>query len=309
MLLGSNRFFSYVAWVVWKKLQVFVRAHLLHVLAISLGIWVIIRAFPELKLIDQFQHIRWPGVLGLVLILGTICAVLWELFGNKRPVSKQEVRFVVAMLSLLRELGKFTNGRDREPDINERLDKFVGGFLEITQNALCGTKRVYGGLMIEVPGTRTMRLVKSSKSAYFPKDYVIPLPDSSNTTATDPIGVAYTRLQVVYMPQKSSKLSFPFRLINGHYEAVEPIIGWVPSPSPEMERFKSVLCIPITIYEKKNTKEIFGVLIYGTISLDPFDARDFMMGECFSSVLALAFAAVRREAMEIRSELAADDAS
>jgi hypothetical protein len=239
----------------------------------------------------------------------TILAAGWELVGNKLTTSPQEIRFVTAMRSLLPSLQKLTYGEDREPDLEKRLDDFLEGFLEVTSKTLCGTTQVDGGFMREVPNQKKLELHKSSKLADYPPELFIPVPDVvspiQNETGEEdegegpgPAGVAYARLQTVYMPFKRLKRAWPFQLIGRRYEPSEPTHGWVAADQPMYERFCSVLCSPVAVYRKKNSKRPFGVLNYSTKARDPFVDRDFAMSECFSSILAQAMEAIRREALE-----------
>lgn len=240
----------------------------------------------------------------------TILAAGWELVGNKLTTSPQEIRFVTTMRSLLQSLQKLTYGEDREPDLEKRLDQFLVGFLELTSNALCGTTQVDGGFMREVPNQKTLKLHKYSKRAHYPPTLFIPVPDLASPPhdteivgedkeeGPGPAGVAYARLQTVYMPFKRLKRAWPFQLVGRRYEPSEPTEGWIPAELPSYERFCSVLCSPVAVYRKKNSKRPFGVLNYSTKARDPFVDRDFAMSECFSSILAQAMEAIRREALE-----------
>src|SRR5437660_735363 len=125
MAIGSSRFFGFALWITWKKLQVFLRAHLSHVLGFSLAMWVLIGKIPELEKLFQSYHLQRQEAVGLVLVLGTLSAVLWELFGNRRSRSLQEARFVTAMHALLHELEKFMYGADRESDPSRKLEEFT----------------------------------------------------------------------------------------------------------------------------------------------------------------------------------------
>lgn len=247
----------------------------------------------------------------VTITLITILAAIWELVGNKLTTSPQEIRFVTAMRSLLPSLQKLTYGEDREPDLEKRLNGFLEGFLEVTSKTLCGKTQVDAGFMREIPNQKKLELHKSSKLADYPPELFIPVPDLASTTMPDsegveeekedgpgPAGVAYARLQTVYMPFKRLKRAWPFQLIGRRYEPSEPSEGWIPAVLPSYEKFCSVLCSPVAVYRKKNSKRPFGVLNYSTRARDPFVDRDFAMSECFSNILAQAMEAIRREALE-----------
>lgn len=298
--IGGNKFFKVALWIAWKKLQVFVRSHLSHVLAVFLGILVLIREWPELIEIVENRRIGWWQGLILSITLGTIAAALWELevFGSKLSTSPQEVRFVRTMRSLLQQLEKFTYGRDRDPDLDGRLKKFIKVFLDLTSFTLCGKKAIDAALMLPTENRREVELRSKTDGALYPDALTIPLPDPSGEVSTGPAGYAYQMLKIVYMPLKRWKLGWPFRYEKRSYEPSEPAEGWVPADDKMYEDFRSVLCIPVAVYQERNIRQRFGVLNYSTKSFDPFVHRDFMMGECFSSILAMAFAAVQREALE-----------
>lgn len=297
---GGNKFYSYVAWISKKKVQVFLRTYLSHILALALAFLALYREWPELTLMFQTGHVGFIQILILVIIAATIGAAIWELWGNKLTTSPQEIRFVTAMRLLLQELEKFIYGQDHLKDPDKRLEQFIDAFLEVTCNTLCGKKTVDGGVMLETP-SKDIGLFQWSKKAQYPDNLVIPIPDPPGSQETGPAGVAYQKQKLVYMPKKDKKLGWPFEYIGDSYEPSEPEKGWI-DVEPEYERFRAVLCLPIAIYQKLNPnkpnavlKTPFGVLNYSTNSPDPFVDRDFVMGECFSSILALVMAAYRRE--------------
>lgn len=297
--IGGNKFFKVALWIAWKKLQVFVRSHLSHVLAVLLGILALVREWHALVEIVQTRHIGWGQGLVLIIIVGTILAALWELelFGSKLSTSPQEVRFVAAMRSLLQGLEKFTYGKDRDLDLEKRLKEFIKGFLEVTSFTLCGKKLIDAALMLPTEGGKEIELRSKTDGTLYPKNLVIPLPDPLKEGGTGPAGHAYQLLKIVYMPFKRWKLGWPFKY-NKRYEPSEPTEGWVDADDPSNEDFCSVLCLPVAVYQERNRRQRFGVLNYSTKSFDPFVHRDFMMGECFSSIMAMAFATVQRESAE-----------
>lgn len=298
--IGGKKFFKVAFWIAWKKIQVFVRSHLSHVLAVLLGILVLFREWPELVEIVETRHVGWWQGLIVGITLGTIAAALWELelFGSKLSTSPQEVRFVRTMRSLLQELEKFTYGKDRDPDLNKRLKEFIKVFLDMTSFTLCGKKEIDAALMLPTESKKEVELRSKTDGAMYPDELIIPLPDSSREEPTGPAGHAYQMLKIVYMPFKGWKLGWPFRYEKSSYEPSEPTEGWVDASDPAYEEFRSVLCLPVAVYQERKRRQPFGVLNYSTKSFDPFVHRDFMMGECFSSILAMAFAEIQREASE-----------
>lgn len=299
--IGGGIFFRAALWIAWKKIQVLVRSHLSHILAVLLGVLVLIRELQELVDMVHTRHIGWWQILILGITLGTIAAALWELevFGSKLSTSPQEVRFVRAMRSLLQELERFTYGKDRDLNLDTRLNDFIKPFLKVTSITLCGKKEIDAALMLPTESKKEVELRLKTDGALYPDELVIPLPESEEAT-TGPAGYAYQLLKIVYMPLKRWRLGWPFRYDTQCYEPSEPKRGWI-EVEKAYENFRSVLCIPVAVYQERNRRQPFGVLNYSTKSLDPFVPRDFMMGECFSSILAMAFAAIQREAGETQN--------
>jgi len=298
-------------WMIRKNIQIVLRSHLSRVFAIVLGILVIIREQEALSHLIRLNPS--PGkddYLILFVTFLTIAAALWELRGNKLSTSPQEVRFVRAMRTLLIELEKFISDIDKGHVPVDRLDEFINNFLEATCHALCGNKLVDGGFMVPSVDGTSLELIYRSKKAHYPDKLIIPIPTSPNlsnirTTTeaiqeTGPAGVAYYETRIVHMPVKKWKLSWPMKLVrkdNETYEAMNPWVGWVRSV-PEMEKFRSVLCVPVTMHKSVRESQIFGVLNFSTLTRDPFVSRDYMMAECFGSILAQAISAAQRRKAE-----------
>jgi hypothetical protein len=301
MAFGGGKYLRFFIWVAKKKTQVFIRAYLSHVLALTLAVMVTVREWGEFSKISLSIH--QPNISGFDLFVfaitaATFGAAIWEFFGNKLTTSPQESRFLKGIRAQLFELEKFAYGNDRTVDPTDRLAEFVEGFLDVASNTLCAHRHVDGGLMVESPEKDCVMLVSSSKAARYPKTLSIPIP-SNETTSTGPAGWSFQRTQIVYMPSKEKKESWPFDLLaeNGseRYEPSEPLKGWIAASEPNLENFRSVLCVPVAIYQEKRQKRKFGVLNFSTSARDPFVDRDFMMAECFGSILAHAFAISQKE--------------
>jgi hypothetical protein len=298
MGFGGDKFKRYARWIRKKQVQVFVRKRLSHILAISLAMLVVVRESEIFK--DLYRAPRLPSlfeVLVLVLTASTIAAAIWELFGNKLTTSPQEIRFLHGTRLLLSELEKLAYDKSASASASDRLDNFLTGFLEITSKTLCGRKQVDAGFMVKLPGGDALKLVKASRRAKYPLGLEIPLPNGA--APTGPAGVCFDRTQLVYVPKKNRKEAWPFRLVAGDsgekYEPSEPIECWVPAPDPRLEDFRSVLCVPVAVYAEKDKKNRFGVLNFSTKARDPFLDRDFMMAECFASILSHAVALAPRQ--------------
>jgi hypothetical protein len=298
MSIGGGRYIRYAVWIWRKKAQVFIRTHLSHVLALVLAITVLLREEKDLGFI-AFSG-RWPTSfqwLVLVLTLGTLAAALWEFFGNKLSSSKQEIRFVQGIRSLLFELEKFAHGEDRTAEPDKRLIEFIDGFLEVACSTLCAHCRVDAGLMVKLPGVEKLRLIKSSKSARYPAGLEIPLP-SGTDNESGPAGYSFSEAKLGYVPKKSRSETWLFQVTDknpGCYDPASPRVGWIKAEKKDLEDFRSVLCVPTAIYRRRGVKRRFGVLNFSTKKRDPFVDRDFMMAECFASILSQAFAITRED--------------
>jgi hypothetical protein len=294
----------YYAWLSKKKAQVRLRKHLSKWLTLLLAILAFAREFSELRMIATSHHIGVLDALVLVIILATLLALAWEQWGNKLTTSPQEIRFVAAMHSLLQRLEKFMYGQDRIDDPTKRLENFISFFLELTSHTLCGSKVVDGGLMLETPDKKNIGLFWKSQNARYDPSLQIPLPAQPDAE-TAPAAVAHQRHTIVYVPYKDREIGWPFEYRKNCYEATPPPHkGWK-HVDPQFEHFRSILCLPVGIYQrtisgdseeetKKETRP-FGVLNYSTNSRDPFVDRDFQMGECFSSILALVLETYRQQ--------------
>jgi hypothetical protein len=295
---GGKTAFRSLLWWCWKNFQILARSHLSHFFAFFLGVAVVIREWDHLVPIVKLEHLpnRYE-VLIVVLTLGTIGGAFWEFFGNKLSMGPQETKFVAAMRKLLIELEQFTYNRGPQtttPD--NRLIAFIDGFIDATAEAMCGNKTVHAGFMWNPKDTTILKLSHRSKGSDYPKELEIPIVDSDEDV-TGPAGRAYKKTKVVYMPLRRWELSWPLDLVqNGkeRYKSKSPCEGWVDAPG-NPQRLRSVLCLPVALHTGGKERQSFGVLNYSTRSLDPFVDRDFMMGECFSSILALATAAAQME--------------
>jgi hypothetical protein len=298
MPIGGGKFVRHTLWILKKKLQVIIRERLSHWLALALAVSVMIREREELKQLGKFAKIpsgfQW-FILGLTVV--TVLAAVWELYGNKLTTSPQEVRFLTAVRSLLLELERLAYGKDIEVPPSSELQRFMEGFLRITSETLSGPGKVDAGIMFKVPSEEMLTLTKASESANYPPDLQIPVPKENTEEDSGPAGVSFHRLRLVYVPKKKRKESWPFRLVHNEkgetYEPSEPVVCWVPAPQPDQEDFKTVLCVPVAVYSEKYKKSRYGVLNFSTKKNDPFVDRDFMMAECFASILGHAVASTK----------------
>jgi hypothetical protein len=294
-------------WFLKKSIQVQLRKHTSLFLALILALAVVFRERQELLEIGKSLHLPSAFELFvLVLTVLTVFAAVWEFKGNKLTTSPQEERFLEGMRSLLAELEKFAHAQDTTPDdVDDRLALFIQGFLEITCNALCGKKKIDGGLMVRLSDRRTLVLLYMSKKANYQKGLRITIPIEGDKPDVSPAGEALAPdgPHLTYMPRKKTKRTWVFQSANmrERYTALRSIIGWKDTAGKEYEDFRSVLCIPVAVYQKEQEKLPFGVLNYSTRVRDPFVDRDFMMAECFASVLAQAFAVAHQQRLKRNS--------
>lgn len=312
-----------ILWMCWKNFQIVTRSHLSRAFAILLGLLVIVREGGRLARLMEMDRLPTKGdYLIISVTILTFVAALWEIRGRKLSTSPQEVRFVRAMRTLLIELEKFTSDMAKEQVPVDRLDQFIDDFLEATCHALCGETTIDGGLMLPSEDGKTLELIYRSKKARYPEQLLVPIPiqvtpssssdihtTSDTEQQTGPAGVAYHETRIVHMPVKDWKLSWPMKLVqkgNERYRALNPYQGWIDGVPPEMESFRSVLCVPITMHIDPRQSQIFGVLNFSTSSFDPFVSRDYMMAECFGSILAQAISVAQRRKSEARKGQATD---
>jgi putative AbiEii toxin of type IV toxin-antitoxin system/AAA domain-containing protein len=288
MALGGGRFFFLAFWIARKRLRTFAREGLLNFLAISLSLIVILRERNDFTLIFSGN---WPGFLNffvMVISLSVMIAALWGLVGNLKTT--QEMRFVLAVRSLLSELEEFSYGKDREFDLTKRLQVFFAEFLEVTSFVLGGKNQIDAGLMVSNGDVLT--LIKQSTGAKYPSNINIALQYEHERPG---VAEAAFRLQeIVYMPFRRPELSFPFKSVGEVYQPLEPRL--ISALAPEIDKYRSTLCFPVSSYETRSEKRSFGVLCFSSTTADVFVERDFAMGECFSSILAQVFRVSRTEA-------------
>ncbi|HBB95560.1 MAG TPA: hypothetical protein DC054_09225 [Blastocatellia bacterium] len=289
--------FRYLLWGFWKNIQILARSHLSHIFALGLGVLVLIREWDALVPIVSFRHPpNRLEVLILILTVGTIGGALWEFFGNKLSMGPQETRFVAAMRVLLIELEKFTYGSvNGAKTTDQRLVDFTNSFIDTSCNAMCGKKTVHAGFMWNPDGS-FLKLSNWSRESDYSENLKVPIPKTEDES-TGPAGRAYQKRKVVYMPLKRWKLSWALDLAKKgreRYKSDKWYEGWQDAPD-KPQKLRSVLCLPVGVHVDTEDRQLVGVLNYSTRSFDPFVNRDFMMGECFSSILAQATAAAQRQ--------------
>src|ERR1051326_1775383 len=290
MAIGGTRYFSYAFWLALKQLRTVLRREQLSLLAGFLSTAVLVRERAEL--VQVFQGI-WPGNAGLIIIISallTLMAAIWRIAGNLRP--SQEVRFVIAMRVLLSEVGKFSYGKDREFDVARRLDHFVELFLEVTSSVLGGGRNIVAALM--VPKRDALAVIKQSKTANYQSQSKTSHQAQDESTGLS--AISFRDQKIVYMPSRRRELSLSFEFTEGHYVPSSPVSEPTISVT-EHESYNSVLCLPIASYENRYEKIPFGVLSFSSNTTDAFVERDFIMGECFSSILAHVFRISKADAI------------
>jgi hypothetical protein len=290
----------YFCWVIMKNIQVWIRKQLSHWLAIVLAIAVSYREHHEFVQFyyDVVCHMK-PSLFDVFvasLLIATIVAAIWEIWGNKLSTSPQEIRFLRGMRSLLLEMEAMVfAGKMSQEEAGKRFDEFVRGFLRITSSTLCAHEEVDAGLMMKTPDRDSLRRTHVSDAAKFKVGFEIPLPATPDSEKkSGPGGISFHRAKLVYMPSvKKRKEAWPLALAelsDPEHETYAldgiPIVAWIDDPEPKHQDFSSMLCAPVG--KDRNGKTRYGVLEYTTEAKDPFVDRDFMMAECFASILSQA---------------------
>jgi hypothetical protein len=299
-----QRYIRYALWLLKKDFQIFIRTGLSHWLAVLLAILVLTRESHELAAILGF-YLPVPSIwLVIVVTAGTLFVAIWEVFGNKLKISRQEVHFLYTMRTLQEELEKLLYAQDDDQHPNVRLKEFLGGALNMISETFSVRSKSDVGLMVKLQNSRNLKLVMCSKNARYPENLEIPIPPDSgeieNVDSTGPAGVAYSRTTTVYVPRIRREV-WPFKRKHNEkrdwYQSSVPVICWISAPSPQLENFRSVLCVPICVpiaaNQSKTDYNKLGVLNVSTTLHDPYVSRDFMMAECFASLLATAIAGTK----------------
>ena len=213
----------------------------------------------------------------IVVTLGTIVAAGWELFGPKLASSPQEIGFAITIRGLLKKLDDFCYGASPGSDF----DAFLTQFLAATGITLCGGKKPMEADCMLREGD-VLYVLKSSANMADRADLRIPLPSSGKPTG--PAGFAFEKLLLVYLPDidRDESWSFTSKQDDSYNASAAPNLGWVKG---KKENFKSVLSIPLKIYDDQGVIKKVGVLNYSNERLDPFVNRDLLMAECFAKIL------------------------
>jgi hypothetical protein len=327
--LHGGEFRRWHKWVRKKRHQVWKRQYLSETLSLTLAVLVLLREIPELinrwkTLSYSYRQLQWPagtiqaqewtreagqflqglsamilpllfGLFVLLLVAGTVLAAFWERSPSKLATSPQEIGFVVATRSLLLQLESMTfAGKMSNVEAQARFDKFVDGFLTVTSKTLVGHRKADAGFLMKQQLSRLdpwLERVNSSNPVRLPKGFTLPLP--SQTVPEEhcgPGGICFHRGRLVYMPSvKKWKEAWPLR-VNEYTYALDgaPLNSWVKAAKPADEDFSSILCVPVGL--DKDGKTRYGVLEFTTKAKDEFIDRDFMMAECFASILTQAAA-------------------
>jgi hypothetical protein len=288
-------------WTAKKNVQVWIRKELSHWLAIGLAFAVGYREHDEFVQLyyDVICH-TMPSffeIFIVLLLLGTIAAALWEIWGNKLSTSPQEKLFVRVIRSLLLEIeAMLFAGALSQEEAAKRFNNFVKGFLALTSSTVCAHKEVDGGLMLKALNRDVITRTHASDPSTLDVGLEVRIPANDFAEKNSgPGGISFRRAKLVYMPSvKKRKEAWPISWddSSGRIEDYKldgiPTEAWVTASSPQYENFASMLCAPVGRDQNGNTR--YGVLEYTTTARDPFVDRDFMMVECFASILSQAAA-------------------
>jgi hypothetical protein len=284
---------SYLSWWVKKKrLQIFLRSHLSHVLALFLALLVMFRERHDLY--EVWLHPSSTTFWHVFVIFITICtllAAIWEFSGNKLATTPQDIRFVLAIRSLLTQLEKFKREMEKKafPERVNRFTDFSDLFLKLTSNTLCGKKEVAGGLMIYQMEKENLSLLTYTPGSMYQHGLEIPLTGTLKKDQKGPATKAFESGAIAYMPKKDKRIGVLLEAAQGEsYSLVDMFKGWYPSQSATEEKFGAVLSVPVSIYNAEGEKVNYGILNYTTVKRDFFVPRDYIMAECFASIMAQA---------------------
>jgi hypothetical protein len=267
-------------WIFGRNLEIIIRRHLSALFAVVLAVWTLILEGPKLA--------HWPPTIELpvaLLALGTVLAAAWELKGNKLELSHEQARFLVAMRSLFSELGKFCYGKDREPDLTKRLDQFVDSFLNITSYSLLGKERVESVLAMKLPGSNEFSVLRTSSRAEGLKELTIPIERGSNRNS----------IANIYVPNWKWKGG----LVLGSYSEATQVTPIKLTPISGLEKFRTILLLPIDIYQERNRKRLYGRLIYLTETTGHFLPEEIFMAGCYANILSQVFAMAELEVTNV----------
>jgi hypothetical protein len=235
------------------------------------------------------QLLFWLFILALVT--GTLVAAFWERSPTKLATSPQEVGFVSAMRSLLLELESMLfAGKISKEQAQKKFDEFMKGFLRFTSKTICAHRKVDAGFLVKHPG-EILKRNYISDTACFPIGFELPIPRNiAEESRRGPGALSCFRGKLVYTPSvKKYKEAWVISMnkADGEYALDgQPVTSWVKAAKPEEEDFSSLLCLPVGLDENGQTR--YGVLELSTKAKDEFIDRDFLMAECFASILTLA---------------------
>lgn len=292
MSLLDDEYLGYLSrWSKKKRLAIFLRSHLSHIFALVLAILVLIREIPEMGVVFHPSNIQLWHIFILGITGATIIAAYWEFRGNRLATTPQEIRFVLGIRSLLTQLEKFKReiiGKSFS-DKFDNLSDFCSLLLKVTSNTICGKKEIAGGLMFYQNNKGILALHSYTPGSMYQHGLEIPLGKGIRKDQKGPATKAFETGQIAHMPNKSKKIGILLEAVQGErYRLAEMFKGWYDSQSAAEENFSAVLSIPVTIYANQGEKINYGILNYTSIKGDPFVPRDYIMAECFASILAQA---------------------
>jgi len=212
----------------------------------------------------------------------TIWAAILEFRGRKLSTSVQEVRFSEGIRLLLTRLDEFCFTDSGQKRSHSSVSK---EFLDIASNTLCGDTEVKACMMALTGGGLTIGEV-STGAGY----KVDPSVDFNDGAA----GLAIRDGSLVYVPEAGWKEAWSIEQVEGEgfQVASSPVKAWIQTSSGE--KFKTVLCVPLTTYTTAGKLKSFAVMNFTTVKRDLFLTRDFIMADCFAKLLAQALSFVER---------------
>jgi len=275
-----------LGWTVYMK-QHSARSVVFHIIVVGLAIYLAYgHGVSLLEAMADISPLLW---LVTILTVGTFGTAVWELVGNKLSTSPQEILFSCGMHLLMERLENFCFDSDDNMNDKELYEGMIKEFLNITSETLCGPNKVNAGLMLDSGGR--LKIEFETDDAHY-SQIEFPLQNNDKKSAA---GLAFQR-KLVYVPYKhwQDAWSLKHKQEEDYEFPPAPEKAWLSAQNPRDEKFVSVLCVPVGTYERNKDWKPVGVLNYTTSSLDPFVPRDFLMSECFASVLCQALTFTKR---------------
>lgn len=245
-------------------------------------------------------------LLVVIIILGTVAAAGWEVFGEKLHSSHRDASFLQKMRLLLRRADEF---QAKGTDVSAtEVGEFIAAVLDAACKTLCGRTEVAAGWF--AARNNVLRLVEATSNANYFEELAIPLDLPGEGPGPAAVAHKLSERRIVYMPDKETEEAWCILPIEGEgdrFRYPAPVkAGWYSTPDPKFEDFRSVLCVPVRFRLGEDELKM-GVLAFSTKKRDPFLNRDFVMAECFANILAQLLAFKEKSFPSASTNIEADE--